>query len=502
MPRDGDGGGPVIGHAVSADLARWALLPVALWNDAAYDSRAIFTGSTTIVDGVPTMVYPGLCTERAFPGCLGMDFAVAVPANRSGDPLLTNWTKPSYNPIVNGSGDDPTTAWRTAAGEWRMSRKDGKIFYSDDFVSWKQAACVDVARCLPGGAFFNVSECSDFFPMPRFCDGNGCAEGGPTPAPNFVHKQSANGDFYTIGRYEEGPPASTGVWAPSPGVPYLQPLDATITGGACEVFVSVAKSFYDSAQDRRLWFGWIHFPFGGLGAQSMARESRFHAGLRLLTAQPVAEMANLRAQPALFSAPSVAVPANGSVWLGDWAPGAGNQSELLVTFALPATSATFGVTVLNGRGRGIGGSGGGVLAGAPRNASSLYITIAFDAPSFTANVSVGNLNRVLPLIAGDAAVDIHVFLDQSIMETYIMGGRLAFTTQAGTPASGAEAGMSLVSDTAIAASSVAAFHLNSCWHSPSEVLAQRDEIRAARALALANAPVHAPAAASRLSYDR
>jgi hypothetical protein len=198
----------------------------------------------------------------------------------------------------------------------------------------------------------------------------------------------------------------------------------------------------------------------------------------------------------------VAVPANGSVWLGDWAPGAGNQSELLVTFALPATSATFGVTVLNGRGRGIGGSGGGVLAGAPRNASSLYITIAFDAPSFTANASVGSLNRVLPLIAGDAAVDIHVFLDQSIMETYIMGGRLAFTTQAGTPASGAEAGMSLVSDTAIAASSVAAFHLNSCWHSPSEVLAQRDEIRAARALAHANAPAHVPAAASRLSNDR
>lgn len=481
MPRDGDGGGPVIGHAVSADLARWTRMPVAIWNDAAYDSRAIFTGSTTIVDGVPTMMYPGLCTQRAFPGCEGYDFAVAVPADHAGDPLLTNWSKPAYNPVVNGSGDDPTTAWRTAAGEWRMSRKDGKIFYSDDFKKWQQAACVDVARCLPGGVFFNVSECSDFFPMPRFCDGNGCATGGPTPAPNFVHKQSANGDLYTLGLYTEGPPASTGLWAPTPGVPYYQPLDATITGGACEVFVSVAKSFYDAAQDRRLWFGWIHFPFGGEGAQSMARESRFHAGLRLLTAQPVAKMSNLRALPALFAAPSVDVPANGSVWLGDWPAGSGNQSELSVTFALPSSSARFGVTVLNGNGNGNGQRGGGSAAGAPpRNSSSIYVTIIFDAASFTANCSIGNINRRLPLIAGDTTVDLHVFLDQSIMETYVMGGRLAFTTQAGTPASGEEAGMTLFSDTALAAINISAYHLNSCWVTPEEVLAHRDEIRAAR----------------------
>ena len=81
----------MIGHAVSADLALWARLPVALWNDAAYDTRAIFTGSTTIVNGVPTMVYPGLCTQHSFPGCTGMVFGIAVPSNHTGDPFLKTW---------------------------------------------------------------------------------------------------------------------------------------------------------------------------------------------------------------------------------------------------------------------------------------------------------------------------------------------------------------------------------------------------------------------------
>lgn len=43
------------------------------------------------------------------------------------DPLLTNWTKDrvhgvdiAMNPIINGSSDDPSTAWKTAYGEWRL----------------------------------------------------------------------------------------------------------------------------------------------------------------------------------------------------------------------------------------------------------------------------------------------------------------------------------------------------------------------------------------------
>jgi sucrose-6-phosphate hydrolase SacC (GH32 family) len=81
------------------DFLHWARLPVAIWNDQWYDAVAIFSGSTTIVDGKPVIVYPGLCNKTNCPK--GSTYDAAVPANPA-DPLLTNWTKPSYNPLVNG----------------------------------------------------------------------------------------------------------------------------------------------------------------------------------------------------------------------------------------------------------------------------------------------------------------------------------------------------------------------------------------------------------------
>ena len=53
--------GIVYGHVASRDLVRWAHLPVAIWNDQPYDRYAIYSGSATIVEGLPHIVYPGLC---------------------------------------------------------------------------------------------------------------------------------------------------------------------------------------------------------------------------------------------------------------------------------------------------------------------------------------------------------------------------------------------------------------------------------------------------------
>ena len=125
------GGGRVWGHLVSHDLVRWARLPVALWNDHAYDNVAIYSGSATIVDGVPTQLYPGICSVNAHApsaACAsGVNLVVAVPADRS-DPLLQNWSKPGYNPVAGNvkaappasgsfSCGDPSAAWRTTAGK-------------------------------------------------------------------------------------------------------------------------------------------------------------------------------------------------------------------------------------------------------------------------------------------------------------------------------------------------------------------------------------------------
>jgi len=132
-------GGYARGHAVSRDLVHWARMPVSLWNDRPYDDFAIFTGSATLVNGSVVQVYPGLCNSpKAGTGCPGgTNLAIAVPADPA-DPLQTNWTKDGVrgtltgyvNPIANGTGRDPSTAWQTPSGEWRFDSYGSWVFGS------------------------------------------------------------------------------------------------------------------------------------------------------------------------------------------------------------------------------------------------------------------------------------------------------------------------------------------------------------------------------------
>jgi hypothetical protein len=63
-------------------------MPVGLWNDEYYDSKALYTGSATMVDGSPVIVYPGISDPPT-----GGTFNVARPADRA-DPLLTVRPRP------------------------------------------------------------------------------------------------------------------------------------------------------------------------------------------------------------------------------------------------------------------------------------------------------------------------------------------------------------------------------------------------------------------------
>jgi hypothetical protein len=297
-----------------------------------------------------------------------------VPADHAGDPLLTNWSKPSYNPIVNNTQRDPSTAWQTAAGEWRLTNYEGKIFSSLDFVTWAEA---------DGGAQLWVdAECPDFFPRPRNCDGNGCD--GPLPPgavlPTHVHKESNGGDFYTAGVYEEGAVGTLGTWTPIPGVP-RQPLQGGIGSSNPSKFYA-SKSFHDPVQDRRIYYGWAIVP--PASTQTLPLDTRWHTALQRLTFSPIPELAALRASPQLASMANVQLAANASVWLGDWAPGVGNQSELRATFTLPSSGAPvdFGVAVLVGAGAG----------GAGKANVSTAVVFHFDPVAFNLSVNVGGVN--------------------------------------------------------------------------------------------------------------
>ena len=56
--RIGGIGFPKISHTGRSSLSRQ------FWYDKWYDNSAIYTGSTTIVNGKPVMMYPGKCNDE------------------------------------------------------------------------------------------------------------------------------------------------------------------------------------------------------------------------------------------------------------------------------------------------------------------------------------------------------------------------------------------------------------------------------------------------------
>ena len=128
-----------------------------------------------------------------------------MPANAS-DPLLTNWSKLQINPIVNNTQRDPSSAWRTIHGEWRIVTYNATLYGSTNFHSWYEVGQ------QPG---FDVGECPSFIPLPRDTPGSGPAPMFVAGKPTHVYKNShAWADFMQVGTYTDGLPGEVGVWQP------------------------------------------------------------------------------------------------------------------------------------------------------------------------------------------------------------------------------------------------------------------------------------------------
>jgi beta-fructofuranosidase len=201
-------------HVVSRDLVHWARLPVALWNDKPYDRVAIYTGSATMVNGVITLMYPGLCTSGEWPPCkTGYNLVTAVPASSSTDPLLQNWTK--LGAVYNNSDKDPSTAWKTPAGEWRVvtggndEDHDPMVMGSMDFHTWYE---IGVQPGWDGG------DCPSFFPLPRPTPGSESPaynSRGHSEVKQPTHVHMVGGGWMSLGQYTAGAPKTNGTWLPA-----------------------------------------------------------------------------------------------------------------------------------------------------------------------------------------------------------------------------------------------------------------------------------------------
>ncbi|KAG9153298.1 hypothetical protein Leryth_021787 [Lithospermum erythrorhizon] len=221
--------------------------------DQWYDINGVWTGSATILpDGQLVMLYTGSTNQSVQVQNL------AFPADPN-DPFLTNWVKYSGNPVLvppPGIDDrdfrDPTTAWVTSQGKWRITigskiKRTGLalVYDTQDFKNFELKS--DVLHAVPGTGMW---ECVDFYPVSEnHQNGLDTSENGP--GVKHVMKVSLDDtrfDKYAIGTYND----ANGTWIPD---------DYTIDVGIglrydYGIFYA-SKTFYDQEKQRRILWGWV-----------------------------------------------------------------------------------------------------------------------------------------------------------------------------------------------------------------------------------------------------
>jgi len=411
----GAGNGPDWGHWVSKDFLHWAQLPVAIWNDRYYDNSAIYTGSTTIVDGKPVMMYPGKCHGECNGGKGGFTYVLVTPANAS-DPLYVEWTKDGEvggkafaNPVVNATGDDPSTAWKTADGEWRLIGNQGcapeggnPLYGSMDFASWYKIGCTTMM----------AGDCPSFFPLPKLTPGSAHYVGrhlrGGAPMPDHVHKSGGKGGDQTqVGNWVDGKPGpagtgTVGTWTLTPGSA-TQFLDKGKT--------HASKDFHDPVKQRQIMWVW---GTTRSGIQTIPRDMSYHPGTKQIVYAPVEEMDALR---------GAVLDTKTTVALGAGRPAdlkTSSACDLQLVFSVPAAPCTISVAV----------PGGAVFVHyvPPPAAVAASVDAATGAGDpWAVQVGAQGSSDSLLLLPDDKQLTLRLFLDGTVAEAYWMGGRVAMT---------------------------------------------------------------------------
>ncbi|KAJ1416028.1 Glycosyl hydrolase family 32, N-terminal [Sesbania bispinosa] len=252
-PKGAVWGDIVWGHAVSRDLIHWLHLPVAMVGDEWYDKNGVWTGSATILpNGEVIMLYTGSTNESVQVQNL------AYPADPS-DPLLVDWIKYPGNPVLFpppgiGAKDfrDPTTAWLTSEGKWRITigsklNKTGiaLVYDTEDFKTYER-----VEGILHAVAGTGMWECVDFFPVSTKVE-NGLDTSFKGADVQHVMKVSLDDDrhdYYSLGTYDEN------------NVKFIPDDFNNDVGIGLRYDYGIfyaSKTFYDQSKGRRVLWGWI-----------------------------------------------------------------------------------------------------------------------------------------------------------------------------------------------------------------------------------------------------
>ncbi|KAJ4827995.1 hypothetical protein Tsubulata_031200 [Turnera subulata] len=243
----------VWGHAVSEDLIHWLHLPLAMVADEWYDENGVWTGSATILhDGKIVMLYTGSTNESVQVQNL------AYPEDHN-DPLLQKWVKYPGNPVLVPPPGihfkdfrDPTTAWLTSDGKWRLTigskiNKTGiaLIYDTVDFIHYNLSNQV-----LHGVGGTGMWECVDFYPVSKVSE-NGLDTSENGPHVKHVVKASLDDDrhdYYALGTYDD----KNVTWYPD-----NPEIDVGIGIRYDYGIFYASKTFYDDKKKRRVLWGWI-----------------------------------------------------------------------------------------------------------------------------------------------------------------------------------------------------------------------------------------------------
>ena len=173
-------------HYASKDLIKWRRLGYPLRPDQSYDNISLDTGSATIVDGVPTMLIPGVgkvtdgsvnftCPHFRVPALRGpcrVRMGFAIPADLT-DPWLRVWEKPvSNNPLIDAPPSDIEPYWHDFSQAWQDD-KTGR-WWAFAGAGWR-----DRKACTADP------------------DGEACRAGAPVPLCS-----APNGSFHTAGAWD------------------------------------------------------------------------------------------------------------------------------------------------------------------------------------------------------------------------------------------------------------------------------------------------------------
>ncbi|GKV38087.1 hypothetical protein SLEP1_g46035 [Rubroshorea leprosula] len=443
----------VWGHAVSRDLIHWLHLPLAMVPDQWYDLNGVWTGSATILpDGQIVMLYTGSTNESVQVQNL------AYPADPS-DPLLINWVKYSGNPVLVPPPGihpkdfrDPTTAWLTSEGKWRIviGSKINKtgialVYDTRDFKNYERLD--GLLHGVPGTGMW---ECVDFYPVSR-TEENGLDTSINGLEVKHVVKASLDQDkhdYYAIGTYHE----KNSTW-----IPDNPKIDVGIGVRYDYGMFYASKTFYDPDKGRRILWGWIgesdsefaDVQKGWASIQSIPRTILLDkkTGTHLLQ-WPVEEVESLRLSSNEFD--EVEVKAGSVMKL---AVGSATQLDIIAEFEIdkkaldkaPESNATFSCSSSGGaaeRGA-LGPFGVSVLADetlseqtpvyfyiVKGHGGSLKTHFCSDQSrsSEATDVNKHIYGSSVPVQHGEK-LSLRILVDHSIVETFAQGGRTCIASR-------------------------------------------------------------------------